>query len=175
MQREQHALKTKERVDKAPVEQVKPFFKSKFFSLPKIQFFEGNSAVETMLYDFSEEWQRSILQADGTWWGYQDHTLVEHYRPWLECYWTIKKEQQEIKLLSNEAPVEKALKGKVAKRTIKAVPADYDFSNTIWVCGEYIVLLMTRNEPHYAFQLRDSVFSSNLRLVFRLLWESLGD
>jgi hypothetical protein len=36
------------------------------------------------------------------------------------------------------------------------------------------VLLMTLQEPHYSFELRDTVFASNLRVVFQLLWSSAG-
>jgi len=175
VQREQEELKSKEKAIKLLVEEIKPFFKAKLFSLPRLQFFEGSAAVENMLYDFTEEWRQGILSTDGVWWGYQDHTFVERYRKWLESYWKIKTDEENIQLISNRSNVEVELKGKVKGREIRAVPAEYDFSSTIWVCGDYIILLMTRNEPHYAFQFKDSVFAANLRLVFKLIWNSLGE
>lgn len=173
VQREQESLKQKERAAKELIEQVKPFFRSKFFSLPRIQFFEGSSAVENMLFDYTEEWRQGIMREDNIWWGYQDHTFVESYRPWLEHYWSLKTEREQVRLLSNQARVEDELRGKIVGREIRAVPPEFDFSSSIWVCGDYIVLLVSRHDPHYAFQLRDAVFSSNLRLIFRLLWELL--
>ena len=174
IKRERDLLTQKERLAEQFVEELKPLFRSKFFSIPKMQFFEGREGIESLLYDFTPRWNESMRAADGCWWGYQDHTFVERYRDWLEYYWSIKRPDDKVQLISNESPVEKKLRGKVAGRTILQVSEQFDFSSSIWVVGEYIVLLMTRNEPNYAFQIQDSVFATNLRLVFKLLWGSLG-
>jgi len=170
IKREREELTKKEKIAQLFVEELRPLFKSKYFSVPKIQFFEGREAVEEMLYDFTPRWIDSMKAADNSWWGYQDHTFVEQYRGWLEYYWTVKPPQSQIQLISNDAPIEKELKGKVAGRRILPIPLGFDFSSTIWVTGEYLILVMTRNEPNYSFVIKDAVFAENMRLVFQLLW-----
>lgn len=174
VKREREELSKREKIAELFVEELKPLFRSKFFSVPKIQFFEGREAVEAMLYDFTPRWIESARMTDNIWWGYQDHTFVERYRAWLDYYWSVKHPDNKIQLISNDAPVEKELKGKVQGRQILPVPGDFNFSSTIWVCGEYISLVMTRNEPNYAFLIQDAVFAENMRLLFRLLWGMLG-
>ena len=153
---------------------IQPFFQQKNYSIPKIQFFEGIKSVESMLYTHAAAWQESISHYDNTWWGYQDTHFVEHYRKWLDYYWATRGPDEEILLLSNRAEVEKKLKGKVSKRTIKPLPKGYEFSSTIWVLGDYVILIMTRQQPHYAFQLKDAVFASNQRMLFQMLWKLIG-
>lgn len=173
LKREQDTLLQKEKIAQKFIEELKPLFRSKFFSIPKIQFFEGKEGVENMLYDFTPRWLESMRHTDQTWWGYQDTTFVEQYRPWLEYTWSIKEPKDVIKLISNDAPVEEELRGKIEGRTILPVPKEFNFSSTIWVTGDFIQLLMTRNEPNYAFQIQDAVFAGNLRLIFKMLWGML--
>ncbi len=149
---------------------IEPLFRSKNYSVPRIQFFEGTRNVERMLYDYELEWQQSIGREDFTWWGYQDVEFVVQYREWLDHYWTLLKPAEKIWLLSNKSGVEDKLKGKVARRIIKQLPSGIEFSSTIWALGEYVVTIMTRQKPHYAFLLKDAVFAANQRAVFRMLW-----
>lgn len=149
---------------------LNPYFRAQNYSVPKLQFFEGTANVKSMLYDHCGDWQRSIANYDSTWWGYQDPHFVETYREWLDFYWSSMMENEKIWLLSNRSETEKRLKGRVARRLIKAVPKQSQFSNTIWILGDYIVTIMTRQQPHYAFQLQDAVFAANQRSLFQMLW-----
>ena len=149
---------------------VEPLFRKKNYSVPRIQFFEGTRNVERMLYDYEREWQESISREDFTWWGYQDVEFVAQYRGWLDHYWKSLKQAEKIWLLSNQSGIEEKLKGKVARRIIKQLPAGVEFSSTIWVLGEYVVTIMNRQKPHYAFLLKDAVFAANQRAIFKLLW-----
>lgn len=169
-EQEKSELEVKEYAASQLVNLVKPFFSGKNYSIPSIKFYEGQENVESMLFDHAKEWQEQALQYDAVWWGYQDHTFVEHYREWLDYHWEIKTPKEEIRLISNRTPIEDELKGKVPGREIRQVADDVDFSSSIWVVGECIILFMTRQQPHYAFQMRDTVFADNLRAVFRLLW-----
>ena len=56
-------------------------------------------------------------------------------------------------------------------RKIKALKGKLDFTSTIWVCGDYIIMIVARDNPHYAFQIYDKVFSANLRMLFKVFWE----
>lgn len=173
LEREKEQLIAKESVAKELVKLAAPFFKSKHFSVPKLMFFEGRANVESLLYDYTARWRESMAKYDFTWWGFQDHHFVEHYRSWLEWHWKTNDEKEQIKLVSNAAIVEKELKGKVTNREIRNVGDDFGFSSSLWVCGDYIILIMCGDELHYAFQLNDPVFGLNLRSVFKLLWGSL--
>lgn len=165
-------LEEKEAAAQKLVEYVTPYFQSRNYSVPKIQFFEGAKNVETMLYDYVAKWQQSMDMTDQTWWGYQDAAFVDLYRKWLEYYWKDKPKTQKVWLFSNVTKTEVALKGKVPNRIIKPIPSGFVFSSTIWVCGEYVVMISSRQKPHYAFQIKDAVFGSNLRVVFELLWQA---
>ena len=172
-QRAIEEIKTREKAAEQLAERIEPFFKRQNFSVPHIQFFEGQANVESMLYDRCKLWQQSAMQHGNAWWGYQDHTFVLQYREWLEFYWSkagIVEEQ--AFLFSNQSEVETSLKDQVPRRYIKLVPNEFRFSSTIWVAGEYVITIMTRQKPHYAFQLKDAVFASNQRNVFQLLWQS---
>ncbi len=161
----------KEKVARDLEQLMEPLFlKSTHYSIPRIQFFEGARSVNSMLYRFESVWQSSIAQHDYTWWGYQDVEFVRQYRPWLDHYWSMLKPEERVSLLSNQSEVEEKLKGKIARRIIKQLPQGIEFSSTIWVLGEYVVTIMTRQKPHYAFLLKDSVFAANQRSIFQLLW-----
>lgn len=172
--REKQLLANRERSTRKLVEQITAQVHPTTYSVPKIQFFEGKRAVEGMLYDNMELWRDSLSRIDGIWWGYQDPSFVSLYRKWLESYWVTMRPNERVQLLSNETPSERALRNKVKGRTIRTVPSSYKFNSTIWVCGDYLVLLMSAQAPHYAFQIRDPIFTSNLRIVFELLWDLLG-
>lgn len=171
--KEREELNRKESKAKELVELIKPYFKSKFFSVPKIQLFEGKAAVENLLYDHTKDWLNAISQTDGIWWGYQDHTFVEQHREWLEWVWRLMNPQTKIWLISNRASATAEKSISVPNRIIKPVAAGDDFSSTVWVTGDFVVMLMTREEPVYAFELRDAVFAANMRFIFRLLWNAL--
>ncbi|MCB0334541.1 MAG: hypothetical protein KDD55_13640, partial [Bdellovibrionales bacterium] len=161
----------KENSVKDLIDLISPYFQSKNFSVPKFQFFEGKKNVNNMLYTMSKDWQSAVLKSDRVWWGYQDNSFVDSYRGWLEWYWEMKQEREYIWLLSNVNKTEEELRGKVSDRIIRSVPGNITFSSTIWVLGgEYIVLIMTQQQPHYAFQIRDKVFGANLQSLFELLW-----
>ncbi len=172
IEREKEALKQREEIAKQTIELISPYFRSKEFSIPKFQFFDGNVNVENMLYEWSREWDRCMLQNDCIWWGYQDKSFVDQYRAWLEWWWETRNNALRVQLFSNRSKTEEALKGKVPRRIIRPVPEEYQFASTIWVLGgEYIVLIMTQQKPHYAFQIKDSVFARNLQAIFSMLWK----
>jgi len=96
--------------------------------------------------------------------------FVETYRDWLDYYWGSMHADEKIRLLSNRSVTERKLKNRVQRREIRVLPKQYHFSSTIWVLGDYIVSIMTRQKPHYAFLLQDAVFAANQRLLFQLMW-----
>jgi predicted transcriptional regulator len=173
VEKEREELRVKEKIAKELAATIEPYFRSANFSIPKFQFFDGQANVNNFLYENTSRWSESVAKYDHTWWGYQDHTFVENYLEWLEYYWSVKPQEEKIQLVSNKVKIEAGLKGKVPGREIKPAPIEYNFSSSIWVNGDYIVLLMTKQDPHYAYQMIDPVFAANLRLIFKLLWSNI--
>jgi sugar-specific transcriptional regulator TrmB len=155
------------------VEFLEPYFRTKNESIPKLKFYEGAKGVRTMLFENSAAWVRSMQATDGAFWGYQDHSFVEQHMDWLKFYWTryhSKDARLTVKLFSNEAAIEKQLKGKVSRREIRPIAAEFQCETTLWICGDYIILISDRENPPYAVQLFDKAFAKNLRMMFKLLW-----
>ena len=169
---EKKALELKHEVAKQLVNLITPSFRKGRITIPKIQLYESKAGIEAMLYEQSPIWQESIQQYDNTWWGFQDHTFVVEYRKWLDWYWNSMTESETICLLSNKAEVDKPLN--IKRRTIKAISKKFNFESTIWVLGDYIVVITNRDEPHHAYQLHDSVLAEGLRMVFQVLWKAVG-
>lgn len=148
------------------------YFMNRNFSLPRLQFFEGRQNIENLLFDSLEQWRDSAAKYNNTWWGYQDHTFAEQYYKWIEHAWATKAENETYNFLSNYSEIELGIKKKkVPNRDIRLIPPEFEFTSSIWLVGDYILLLMTRQEPHYVFQLNDAVFAASLRLLFQLVWQ----
>ncbi|MCB0319080.1 MAG: helix-turn-helix domain-containing protein [Bdellovibrionales bacterium] len=170
IEKEKEELKFRESAAKNLVELINPFFKGTNFSIPKFQFYEGDKNLKNMFYDNLPIWRESVAKYDYTWWGYQDHTWAEQNLDHIEYSWKTASPKEKLKFFTNQSTIEVKISKKYKRREIKLVPAGIDFSSSIWVLGDYIVLVMTRHKPNYAYQLKDPVFSKNLRSVFQMLW-----
>ncbi|MCB9030129.1 MAG: helix-turn-helix domain-containing protein [Deltaproteobacteria bacterium] len=171
VQKEKEQVKAKEATANELVKLITPFFKSKNFSIPRLQLFEGKQNVNNMLFEHTDVWRNEIYALDYIWWGYQDHTFVEHYIEWLEMVWESADEKERVKIFSNQAPIEQTAQSMFPeRREVRFLPEAYHFNSSIWVLGSHIVLLMTSQKPHYAYQFKDPVFAGNLRTLFKLLW-----
>jgi predicted transcriptional regulator len=148
---------------------VAPLFNRSLFSVPALQFFEGKDAVTKMSYDYLADWCASMLATDNIWWGYQDDKYVSQYREFLEHYWKSKDKKQKVQIFSNEGPLERTIS--VPNRTIRSAPISTAFQSTLWVCGDYVIVIMHANRPQYAFQIKERVLARNLANVFALLWQ----
>lgn len=171
---EEDELNEKKKITKELIEAVGPYFKSENFSIPRLQFFEGRKNVEQMLYKFTDTWNQSCMDSDKVWWGYQDPTVLENYTEWLYDAWKRSPKEVEIRLLSHPHSIEKKLKNKPKQREIRPLPSGIEFNSTIWVCGDYIIMVMTKQNPHFAFQIKDPLFAANHRTIFELLWRFTG-
>ena len=169
--REEEKVRARRTAADELVKILPPFFKSKLYSVPTVEFYEGRERIKDMLYTYLPHWYESMRSDDNTWWGYQDRDFVKEYRSYLEQYWKMKEEKQRVYLLSNASDLEKEIQ--VPNRIIKAVSENASFTSTFWVCGAYIVVIAHRHSPRYAFQLKDSVLASNMKAVFKMLWELL--
>lgn len=168
--REARVLETKkELVEQAIIELGKlPTYKK--YDIPRIVFVPHED-VERYLYKQAEVWTKSVLKADGLWWGFQDHTFVESFQAWVDWYWKTMGTSVELNLLTNTAPIEEEMKRhKLERRHMRFWKPEGQFTATTWICGDYIVMIDTRQKLHHLVEIHDAAFANNLRLVFKDLW-----
>lgn len=140
------------------------------YPVPEIRFVEEEK-LEKFLYTETPRWHKSIMGADATWWGFQDHTFIDKYAKITDWYWRRAKEPLTVKLLSNQSITEKRVAGKYPRRSIKFWPKNSSFLSTTWVIGDYVVMVNTRLKPFYLVEIHDLTLAHDLREVFKNLWE----
>ncbi|MFH0969384.1 MAG: helix-turn-helix domain-containing protein [Patescibacteria group bacterium] len=145
------------------------------YAMPKIRFVEELD-LEDFLYKRTDEWNKSIKQYDNTWWGFQDHTFIDHYKKWTLDYWKKFESSQNIleKVIGNQSEVEKQVADKlISGREVVFWNKDADFSSSFWIGGDYIIMIYTKNRPFYLIEIYNPVMTHNLREVFKQIWKSL--
>ena len=141
--------------------------------IPKIRFIEEKN-IEDHLRKQTPVWDKSLLERDRIWWGFQDHTLLEdkEYLKWIEWYWSRAPKEYDLKLITNATQIEKEMsEKKLERRLIKYWKENLKFTATNWILGEYVILVMTKQHPHYIVEIHDAVYAENMRELFRNLWE----
>lgn len=158
------------------VEELKQLPKQGKYSIPKIRFVD-ESRLREFLINESSKWAESAEAHDKTWWGYQDHTLLEHYEDWADHFWTKFPEDISLNLLTNKKLVEtKVMKKKnyKSKRNIRYWKGVNEFTSTHVVVGDYVLMIVTREHPHYLVEIYDKMMAENLRNLFKGIWEQLS-
>lgn len=146
------------------------------YPVPKIRFVEEDN-LKDFLYDNFLKWQRALMEKDFTWWGFQDHSLVEHYEDWILWTWKQKEYQDprcHAHLLSNDSTIEHKLEKKLSrsKRDIRFAEG-MNFTSSVWVAGDYLVMIVTRQHPFYLVEIHDAMLAHNMREVFKRLWSEI--
>lgn len=169
---EEKKIKDKRAIIKNAVEELQAITKATQYTIPKIVF-KAHDEVEAHLYKQTPVWDKSILKYDGTWWGFQDHTFVQTYEKWIDWYWEKgSNPQTQLKVLSNEA-AEKIKKKKFSRRQINFWKESHNFTSTTWILGDYVVMIITNQKPHYLVEIYDSALAHNLREVFKGIWKTI--
>lgn len=171
--REERAVAQRKTAAKRLAAELRPMFRSKSYQAPKVEFYEGRERVEKFLNAYLPIWAESIRSCDGSTWGYQDHTFVTQFSRWIERCWQVLHVDHQIpgRILSNRSDIERTLRGKVPRREVRVLGREFDFKSSIWVMGEYVILILSREPPIVAFQIHNSTLADNLRPVFRFLYE----
>ncbi len=170
--REREALARKEETIGSLKDALKNMPGSKTFSIPKLRYVEEDE-LESYLYEATPKWNASeIATRETTWWGFQDHTFVEHYEKWIVWYWKHAPKELDLKLFSNDSTIEKHMvEQKLARRQIRFWEGDSDFTGTLWITGDYITMIQTNERPFYLVEIHDAVLAHNMREVFKKLWK----
>jgi len=47
------------------------------------------------------------------------------------------------------------------------------FTATTWIAGDYLVMIITNQRPHYLVEIYDATLAHNMREVFKGLWKKV--
>jgi predicted DNA-binding transcriptional regulator len=169
--KEEREIQKKKGLISQAVEQLQEFTKNTKYSIPKIQFVYEED-IEKFLYKQTPLWNESVLMRDNTWWGFQDPSFADHYQKWIGWFWnTSAPKEIQLKLLTNQAPIEKEMEKKeYDRRSVKFWTKGGNFTASTLVVGDYLLLIMTAQSPHYLVQINDSILAHNMREVFKNIW-----
>lgn len=171
--REQKALDIKKQTVKTAIEELSRVAQSTKYDIPKIVFIPQEE-IDAYLRKQTSIWNDSIHTTDGIYWGFQDPTLVEHYQDWIDWYWQQPITLPVLNLLSNASNTEQRMQTKGYKnRNIRFWDGAEAFTATTWVMGNYVVMVVTNQQPHYLIEIHDAMMAQNLRQLFKGIWKSL--
>jgi len=172
LEQDKRELKNKEELIKKAISEISLITPSKAYPVPKIRFIEEDNLGKHLL-DNIVKWQKSVLASDGTWWGFQDHSFVENYENFIAETWKTKEchdPNYKAQVITNVSKIETKIKRKYPqKRGIRYLP-DVNFSATVWVCGDYLIVINTKEHPFYLFEINDQLLTANMRAMFKKLW-----
>lgn len=172
VEQEEKELTQKRKLISDAVIELSSLAKNKRYSIPKIQFFSEDE-IDSFLHRQTPVWNKSIIEPGDVWWGFQDVSFVQYYTSWLEWYWK-NHAGTGVKLLSNATQDKKITKhGFHRNRSIRYWKDAKDFTATQWVIGDYLIMIITNQRPHYAVEIHDAVMAHNQRQVFKGIWNGL--
>lgn len=174
VQKEEKQLEIKKQLISKMISELEGLTKTAKYPIPKITFIQEES-LEDYLYKRSDEWHASIMKYDGILWGFQDHTFAENYEKWIDWEWQVGGPKDlRLRLFSNESGIEEKNKGKgYERRVIKYWKRPTQFTGTVWVHGDYLILVQTRERPHYLVEIYDSLLANNMRQFFAGVWDEI--
>lgn len=177
VEKEEKAIAEKKKIVKEAIAGLENVPKSKSYSVPKMRFIDEYN-IKDFLYRQVPIWDESMVRSgDFTWWGFQDHTILEtkEYVEWIDWYWSRASDKMHLKLISNDAEIEAKMKARnYPRREIKFWRKDFRFTATNFIMGDYSVFMMTQHRPHYLVEIHDAVYAENMREVFKNLWNVVG-
>jgi sugar-specific transcriptional regulator TrmB len=168
-------LADKENLIKKAIGEISLISASKAYPVPKIRFIEENN-LEKFLFDNLVKWQQESINSDGVWWGFQDHTFIENFEKWISASWQTKESKNEhyrAQVFTNESQIEEKIKYRYPKqkRNVRFLK-EQTFTATLWVCGDYLIIIATQQHPFYAFEIHDQLLANNMKTMFKKLWET---
>jgi hypothetical protein len=172
IENEEREVYKKKELAKRAIYELQSVVKTQQFALPKIVFVP-EAELEAHLYKQSSVWDKSILKYDGIWWGFQDETFVKSYEKWIDWYWEKGSDLKiNLRLISNET-AEKIKQKKFTRRQIRFWDQSKNFTATTWVSGDYVIMIVTNQKPHYLVEIHDAVLAQNMREVFKGIWNTM--
>ncbi len=171
VERPRRELKEKEVFIKKAIDELSLISAGQSYPVPKIRFI-AEDTLKDFLYANIRKWQSAALKGDGAVWGFQDSSFAEAYKNWIAYGWQTKESKDKryiVRHLTNMSSFEKGMK-KYPNRQIKFLK-EMDFTSTIWVAGDYLAMVVTKQHPFYLVEIHDKTLAHNMREVLRTLWE----
>lgn len=163
-------LENKKKLISETVEELSKLTRGSSLPIPKIRYVEESDLREFLMKEISK-WHKSTEKYDSTWWGFQDYTVIKLYPDVVDYSFKIAPDKK-VKFFSNNAPEERKFQKKQYKgRSIKAAPKSVEYSASVWVAGDYVLMVSTRSNPHYLIEMHDPLLASNMREHFKSTWE----
>jgi len=174
VQKQEQELEQKKSTINKAIKELQTLAKDAKYSIPKIVFID-EKGLEKYLRKQCKAWSDSVMKTDKIWWGFQDHTFVEYYEKWIDWYWqTIAPEKLHLKFLSNKSSIEKSMKKKgYSQRKIKFWSQAKKFTASTWVAGNYLIMIITNQRPHYLVEIHNVVLAHNMRELFKGIWKQI--
>jgi len=169
VQKEEKELQNKKAKINTLVSELQKLTADKNYTIPKIIFIPEEQ-IEDHLFKRHDTWVKSVNQYDSTFWGFQDKSFTAQFSPWINFSYANLPEQTYVKLLSNDSQVETNLEFLEYKRRIVKYFAGDDFTGTILVCGDYLVMIVTDTSPHHLIEITDAKMAANFRTLFSGIW-----
>lgn len=172
--KEERELAEKRHFTQQAIKQLEQITQNTKYSIPKIVFITEED-IQDYLYKQTPRWNESLSERDGVWWGFQAPSFVESYQSWIDWYWQeANPEDVSLKLLTSQSDIEAEMaKRNYERRQIKFWTESKEFTSTIWVNGDYVIMITTDNHPYSLVEIHDKALAHNLRELFKGIWESL--
>jgi len=168
--REEDRLKEKKEIIEKAINEIRSMPTVSGYVAPTITFIPEEHIAQYM-HQREHEWNKGLMDSDKTWWGFQDVSLVSTYGDWIESYWKQAPKEIVVKLFSNDEAIEREMQTRISeRRNIRYWKGDHAFTCTMWVIGDNIVTINTRQAPFTLVEMRDHILAQNLRTVFSALW-----
>jgi hypothetical protein len=167
---EERELEKKREQTRLALPQLQKIAQETRYTAPRVQFVTQEQ-LSSFLHKRTPEWNASIEKHGGAWWGFQDPTFLTHYGDWITWYWQQESSKAvHVRLLTNQAESEKEVQGQGYGRRETKVWDKSIFTGTQWIAGDYVISIITAQEPHYLVEIKDAVMAKNLREMFKGMW-----
>jgi predicted transcriptional regulator len=174
LEKRQDDLDAKFAIAGSLVEELNILPKSQEYSVPKVRFIDDAHFME-YAFKKSDEWDKSALSRDATWWGIQDSSLVNAMDAWLMWYWKRADKKIKTKIITNSKEEGYTFKGQNnPRREMRYWRGSDHIRATNLVIGDYILIVNTFKKPYSIFEIYDAVTADGLRQVFKGVWDDLG-
>lgn len=166
--KEEIALQEKKAASMNLIKELSLITSNRDYSIPRIKVIE-ESDLTTYLYDQYKIWARVGQKEDNTWWGFHDHSFTENYGKWIDWCWKQGPRDMKVRFFTNETPAEKQMTEKHPERQLRFFK-NFGFDASVWLIGNYIIMVKTREKPHYMIEINDEVLSRNFKEFFKGMW-----
>ncbi len=142
------------------------------FIEPKITYIEERD-IERHLYKKTDIWNKSTAPHDNTVWGFQDSLFEKQYRDYILWHWKrTSAEKIKVKLFSDDPKYSDVFSILPKERILRYWPKIIDLTASIWIWGDYIIILSIQEKPSYLLEIKEPLLAGNLRKFFQIMWQT---